>query len=171
MGTFNFYEQAIVAAAKNKQTNCFPIVSLEFYSDAFLETKQTCYDSNRLMKLASLNQWQNFNYDLLIKLQEVIIIVTTPQLEIIFASSQMVKMNGYTEVEVLGKTPKLFQGEKTSKTISNEIRVAIQNERAFEKTVLNYKKDGSLYKCHISALPMFNSKGTVSHFIAFEKTV
>jgi hypothetical protein len=43
------------------------------------------------------------------------------------------------------------------------------NKEPFEKKVLNYKKNGETYQCLIKGYPVFNSKGDVSHFIAFEK--
>jgi predicted Zn-dependent protease len=49
------------------------------------------------------------------------------------------------------------------------LRQAILNKVPFEKNVINYCKDGSLYKCHIKGFPIFNNKGEVTNFIAFEK--
>jgi hypothetical protein len=63
----------------------------------------------------------------------------------------------------------MFHGEETDLEVSNEIRLAIQNKEPFEKRVLNYKKNGETYQCLIKGYPVFNSKGDVSHFIAFEK--
>ena len=78
-------------------------------------------------------------------------------------------MNGYVEAEVLGKRPKMFQGEATNQITSNEIRRAISDQQPFEKTVMNYKKNGDVYACLIKGFPVFNSKGQLSHYIAFEK--
>ena len=49
-----------------------------------------------------------------------------------------------------------------------EIKEAIQQRIPFEKTIENYRKDGRTYKCKINAHPVFNLKGQLSHFIAFE---
>jgi hypothetical protein len=63
----------------------------------------------------------------------------------------------------------MFQGQKTSEITSSEIRLAIELKQPFEKTVLNYKKNGDTYLCLIKGFPVFNTKGDVTHFIAFEK--
>jgi hypothetical protein len=81
----------------------------------------------------------------------------------------MIKMNGYVEAEVLGKNPKIFQGNATDLTVSSEIRTAISLQQPFEKTVMNYKKNGDVYACLIKGFPVFNTKGQLSHYIAFEK--
>ena len=78
-------------------------------------------------------------------------------------------MNGYREEEILGNSPKMFHGEATCQTVSKEIRNAIELQVPFEKTVLNYKKNGETYLCLIKGFPIFDSKGKLSHFIAFEK--
>ncbi|WP_228526582.1 MULTISPECIES: PAS domain-containing protein [unclassified Flavobacterium] len=78
-------------------------------------------------------------------------------------------MTGYRESEVLGKTPKMFQGPATCKTALKEIREAIELKIPFEKIIQNYKKDGRIYKCNIRGVPVFNLKGELSHFVAFEK--
>jgi hypothetical protein len=46
--------------------------------------------------------------------------------------------------------------------------MAIQLQVPFEKTIENYKKDGEIYKCKIDSVPIFNLKGELSHYIAFE---
>jgi hypothetical protein len=63
----------------------------------------------------------------------------------------------------------MFHGAGTDQTTSREIRTAIELRVSFEKTVLNYKKNGETYLCVIKGFPIFNKKGDLSHFIAFEK--
>jgi hypothetical protein len=36
---------------------------------------------------------------------------------------------------------------------------------------VNYNKNGEIYICLIKGFPVFNIKGKLSHFIAFEKAV
>jgi PAS domain S-box-containing protein len=100
---------------------------------------------------------------------EEVVIVTDSKLEIVFASHNMTKMNGYVEEEVIGRSPKMFQGNASSRVTSSEIREAIQLQQPFEKTVVNYNKNGEIYICLIKGFPVFNVKGKLSHFIAFEK--
>ena len=95
--------------------------------------------------------------------------MTDVKLKIVFASHNIVNMNGYCEEEVLGKSPKMFQGEATNATTSSEIRKAIVEQKPFEKTVMNYKKNGDVYACIIKGYPVFNNKGELIHYIAFEK--
>jgi PAS domain S-box-containing protein len=79
----------------------------------------------------------------------------------------MTKMNGYVEEEVIGRSPKMFQGHSSVLT-SSKIRT-IQLQQPFEQTVVNYNKNGEIYICLIKGFPVFNIKGKLSHFIAFER--
>ena len=119
--------------------------------------------------IAFKNKWVQSDWDLKNTPQDEVIIVTDVKLKIVFASHNIVNMNGYHEEEVLGKSPKMFQGEATDGTTSSEISKAILEQKPFEKTVMNYKKNGDVYACIIKGYPVFNNKGELIHYIAFEK--
>lgn len=80
-------------------------------------------------------------------------------------------MNGYTQQEVMGKSPKIFQGEKTENEVRVSISMAVKIKKSFTAILTNYKKDGSVYRCSIEAFPVLNKKNIVTHFIAFENTI
>jgi PAS domain S-box-containing protein len=97
------------------------------------------------------------------------ILVTNAHFEIVFASENIIKMNGYRPEEVMGKSPKIFQGKLTDEVSRNNIRKAILHRLPFKEIILNYKKNGSTYLCEIEAYPKFDAKGNLLHYIAFEK--
>ncbi|MBC7495080.1 MAG: PAS domain-containing protein, partial [Flavobacterium sp.] len=100
-----------------------------------------------------------------------VIVLTDVNLKIVFASKNMVAMNGYLPSEVIGQHPKMFQGEATNSNVSKIIGNAVKNQLPFKEVVINYCKDGSLYKCEIKGFPIFDSSGKLRNFIAFEKMV
>ena len=106
-----------------------------------------------------------------VPLDETIIVVTDVNLKIVFASKNIIKMNGYLPSEVIGKHPKIFQGEATNLETSKQIGLAIKNQKPFKQVITNYCKDGSLYKCEIQGFPVFDKSGVLINFIAFEKMV
>lgn len=97
-----------------------------------------------------------------------VIIITDTKLNIIYATENMFAMNGYKQIEVIGKSPTMFQGDKTQMVERKQIQMAIDKQQQFESTIINYKKDGSIYKCHIEGYPIFNKKGNLVNFIALE---
>lgn len=169
MGNFKQYEEAAAKYASGLSIKTAPVFSWDFHQELLKELKDSFLDLNSLMRISSKNHWDCKNFDLRAWLKEEVVIVTDSQLRIVFASKNIVKMNGYDKKEVVGKSPKMFQGVKTNQITSKEIRAAIELQQPFEKTVLNYKKNGETYLCLIKGFPIFDTKGNLSHFIAFEK--
>lgn len=169
MNNFRQYENAIAMYHNGLNVKTAPVYCWDFHNDFLTAVKNFFLDLNKLNSIASQNKWIRNNWDLKNSLKEEVIIVTDPKLKIVFASHNIEKMNGYVEAEVLGKSPKMFQGEATNHITSNEIRMAILDQQPFEKVVMNYKKNGEVYACLIKGYPVFNIKGELSHYIAFEK--
>ncbi|MFV8368952.1 PAS domain-containing protein [Flavobacterium sp. LB2R40] len=163
------YEDAIALYHNSLSVKTVPVYCWDFHNNFLTAVKNFFLDINKLNSIASQNRWIHNNWDLRNSLKEEVIIVTDAKFKIVFASHNIEKMNGYVEAEVLGKSPKMFQGKATNLTISNEIRKAIADQEPFEKMVMNYKKNGDIYACLIKGFPVFNIKGQLSHYIAFEK--
>ena len=169
MNNFKQYEDAIALYHNGLNVKTVPIFCWDFHNEFLNEVKSFFLDLNKFNSISSKNKWVQNNWDLKNSLKDEVVIVTDARLRIVFASHNIVKMNGYVEDEVLGKSPKMFQGEATNHITSNEIRIAILDQQPFEKVVMNYKKNGEVYACLIKGYPVFNSKGELSHYIAFEK--
>jgi PAS domain S-box-containing protein len=169
MNNFRQYEDAIAMYHNGLNVKTPPIFCWDFHNEFLTAVKSFFQDLNKLNSIASQNKWIQNNWDIKNSLKEEVIIVTDAKLKIDFASHNIVKMNGYVEADVLGKSPKMFQGEATNQITSNEIRKAIVDQQPFEKIVMNYKKNGEVYACLIKGFPVFNVKGDLSHYIAFEK--
>ncbi|TDD78350.1 PAS domain-containing protein [Flavobacterium caseinilyticum] len=169
MNNLRQYEDAIALYHNSLNIKTVPVYSWDFHNNFLTAVKKLFLDINKLNSIASKNRWIQNDWDFKNSLKEEVIIVTDNKLRIVFASHNIEKMNGYVEHEILGKSPKMFQGEATNHITSNEIRIAILEQQPFEKVVMNYKKNGDVYACLIKGYPVFNIKGELSHYIAFEK--
>jgi PAS domain S-box-containing protein len=149
--------------------NAVPLISWEFRGTFHTEIKNIVLDAHKISSLSQGQNWKKNSWDFKSKLKEKVIIITDGKQNIVFASHNMHKMNGYFEKEVLGKSPKMFQGNETIVETSREIRDAIALQIPFSKQVLNYKKNGETYYCNIDGFPIFNKKGELVNFIAFEE--
>ncbi|GEP49888.1 hypothetical protein FNO01nite_05600 [Flavobacterium noncentrifugens] len=167
MKNFSDYDNAVADYYKKSVMNPVPVLSWEFQQQFTNALNSVHADAKRLEKLAKKFHW-NLNFDFELKLQQQTILVTDASLSIIFASENMIRMNGYRESEVLGKSPKMFQGRDTDSEASKAIRMAVQNQQPFENNILNYRKSGTTYNCHIQGFPVFSKEGKLCHFIAFE---
>lgn len=151
------------------QRNSVPILAWDFHYEYVNELKALTADLKKVSQISNRFTWDEKQLNIKERLKEEVVVVTDLNLTIVFASSGIKEMTGYKEDEVLGKTPKMFQGPETSKKTLNEIRKAVKLQIPFEKTLDNYRKNGQTYKCKINAFPVYNRKGILTHFIAFEK--
>lgn len=151
--------------------NSVPILAWDFHYEYLNELKAIFSDLKKVNKISNQFTWNEKNLEIEQRIKEEVVLITDLDLKIVFASNGIKRMTGYKEEEVLGKTPKMFQGPETSKTVLKEIREAIKLQVPFEKTIQNYRKNGRTYKCKIEGNPVFNLKGQLTHFIAFEKEV
>lgn len=163
------YDNGMAVYFNRLKIKPMPLHSWDFYGSFFQSLSYALTDTKRLHTMATDYQW-NLEVDVKKELEnDTVIIVTDARLQIVFSSQNMIKMNGYKEEEVIGKSPKMFQGKDTSKEVAAEIREAITNKVSFEKKILNYCKNGEPYYCWIKGFPIFNTEGQLSHFIALEK--
>lgn len=166
------YDYAANKFYSSVNINSLPLNSWDLYASFFQSICKSYNDINVLTELAKDKNWsyaERFRKELIEK--NTVIVVTDLQLRIVYATQNISTMNGYQPSEVLGKTPKMFQGVDTCKETSMLVRKAVQNKQPFETTILNYRKDGATYKCWIKGEPVFNTSGEVVNFIAYEKEV
>ncbi len=151
------------------QRNSVPILAWDFHYEYINELKALTVDLKRLNEISNQFTWNEEKLNIQERIKQEVVVITDLELKIVFASSGIKKMTGFKEEEILGKTPKMFQGPATSKKDLKEIREAIKKRVSFVKTIENYRKNGNTYKCKIDASLVYNLKGELSHFMAFEK--
>jgi PAS domain S-box-containing protein len=172
MKELEHYDIAAQKFYATQQINSLPLISSDVSGEFFKRVCDGSKDIAILNHIAKAHHWAslpNMNEALICNRQ--VIVLTDAQLRIVHASHNIEEMNGYSAAEVIGKSPKMFQGEATCKETTKNISRAVRNNHSFEAVVLNYRKDGTPYNCWIKADPIFDESGTVVHFIAYEKEV
>ena len=169
MDTVNNYGDSFAEFYANLTCNSIPILCWDFHYESINELKIFSSDIKKIKRISTHFKWNDVDLNIKERLMNEVVVITNAEQRIIFASDGISKMTGYKEIEVIGKSPKMFQGPETSTVVLNEIRTAIKKQMPFDQTVLNYKKNGETYNCIIHGFPVFNLKGQLSHFIAFEK--
>ena len=80
-------------------------------------------------------------------------------------------MTGYTKQEVLGKTPRILQGEKTDRSILERLKRRLIEGQAFFGHTINYRKDGSEFINQWDIHPLMNAQGEVTHWVSYQRDV
>ncbi|OYU82321.1 MAG: histidine kinase [Flavobacterium sp. BFFFF1] len=162
------YDEIAAQFSESRKQPRLPLVSWDIFAFHLQQTNATESDLHQLKSLADKNRWV-FDFGELRDIEhDTTIVVTDPNVRIVFSTSNVVAMTGYEAKELIGQSPKMLQGEGTSGNTKATIREAVANLKPFEGIIVNYRKDGTPYDCKVRSFPIFNSKGVLSHFIAFE---
>jgi len=101
-------------------------------------------------------------------------IVTDPRQDddpIVFANGAFFDLTGYTREEVMGRNCRFLQGAQTDRATVDEIRKALQEERAVAVDILNYKKDGTPFWNALFTGPIFDQEGKLLYHFASQMDV
>jgi PAS domain S-box-containing protein len=147
-----------------------PLLCWDVFLMELLKQRIITNDLNSLFKISKNRQWHKPSVSVADKLrfENKVVIVTDTFLNIQFVTDNMYSMNGYKSSEVIGRSPKMFQGEDSEIESMFIIRNAIKNMMPFKTIITNYRKNGSIYNCHIEGYPIFNIKGELVNYVAIE---
>jgi PAS domain S-box-containing protein len=104
------------------------------------------------------------------------IVITDAQLDlpgpkIIFINPAFTQMTGYPAAEVIGKTPRMFQGPRTDKAVLRRLRQNLERGEVFVGEAVNYHRDGTEFDLEWHVAPLRNTDGKVAHFVAVERDI
>ena len=102
------------------------------------------------------------------------VLITQPDLKeptIIYANEAVSRISGYNQDELIGKTPRILQGEGTSREELDRLKDTLSKGKTFNGELLNYTKDGDAYWLDISITPTRNQNGEITHFTAIERNI
>ena len=107
---------------------------------------------------------------------EEAVIITDSQLDppgphIEYVNPAFTEMTGYTEEEVLGRAPRLLQGEATDRDVLLGVRRQLNAGQASKAEVVNYRKDGTPYDVQWSISPVRGEDGTIQHWVSVQRDV
>jgi PAS domain S-box-containing protein len=94
-----------------------------------------------------------------------------PGPEILFVNPAFTQMTGYSQKEVLHKTPRVLQGSKTNREMLKQLRESLSQGRVFSGETVNYRKDGSEYFVEWDIAPVHGTDGHIAYFISVQRNV
>ncbi len=104
------------------------------------------------------------------------IMVTGPDMEapgptILYVNPAFERMTGWRAAEVVGRSPRLLQGEETDLTVFVAMRRALARTERWEGRAVNYRKDGTKFVMEWSITPVTDASGRPTHFVAVQRDV
>lgn len=144
---------------------CWDIFSI--YLNVLNQRSNNQEDIQYLLGLKSIYEWDADFLTILDSYYDALVL-TDSSIQIQWVNDGFHEMTGYENSEVIGRSPKMLQGEKTSKSSRSFIREKLSGTRPFNTEVINYRKNGEEYLCQVTIHPLLNMEGNVSHFLALE---
>ena len=104
------------------------------------------------------------------------ILITGPDLDppgptIEYVNPAFTRMTGYSRDEVVGRTPRILQGPKTSRDLLDRLRSDLATSGQFFGQTINYRKDGSEYSAEWKISALMNSENRVEKWVAIQRDV
>ncbi len=90
---------------------------------------------------------------------------------IVFVNQAFTHMSGYMYDDVIGKSPRIFFGEKSDPVAIEKLTQSILLKQECEVELISYKKSGEEYWVRFSMVPVFNSEKEHTHWISIQRDV
>jgi len=104
------------------------------------------------------------------------VVITTPFLggehpKILYVNEAFTQMSGYEKDEIIGKTPRILQGEKTDREVLDRLKECLINEEYFEGKAINYTKEGREYWVEWNISPVYDKEKNLIAFLSLQKDI
>ena len=94
-----------------------------------------------------------------------------PGPRIVDVSQAFERLTGYARDEVIGRTPRMFQGPATDRAVLDEVRRSLEAGQKSTSQTINYRKDGTPYHLEWSIAPVRDRHGTPTHWLSLQRDV
>ena len=93
-------------------------------------------------------------------------LITDPNGKILKVNKAFENITGYTELEVIGKTPNILKSGKHSDEFYRDMWQALHTEGRWSGEVFNKRKNGEIYPERLSITAIKDNEGITTHYIA-----
>lgn len=114
--------------------------------------------------------------DIVDSAQDVILITEASPLQepgprIVYANSAFTRLTGFSEQDVVGKSPRILQRSDADPAVRARISAALGAGQAIREVIYNYSKTGEGYWLDMHIVPLKNPQGEVAYFAAIERDI
>lgn len=90
---------------------------------------------------------------------------------ILYVNAAFERMSGYQSDELVGRSPGMLLGEKTSLAARRLLAQAMRKGRRQKVAMINYRKSGEPFRCEIDLFPITDETGVLVRAVALEREV
>lgn len=92
-----------------------------------------------------------------------------PGPQIVYANAAFERMTGFAAAEIIGRTPRILQGEGTDRAALDTIRAALNRWEPVRIELRNYRKDGTPFWVELSIVPVADATGWFTHWVSVQR--
>lgn len=89
----------------------------------------------------------------------------------VYVNEAVERLTGYSAAELLGRSPKIFQGDLTDRATLHRVRAALEGLEPIQVEVVNYTKSGQPYWVEMSISPVLGEDGKPRYFISVQRDI
>jgi PAS domain S-box-containing protein len=101
----------------------------------------------------------------------VMITTAEPGYPVVYVNDAFAEITGYGPEEIVGQSPAILQGPKTSRAELDRLNQALSEGRLFHGEAINYRKDRSEFVMEWKIVPIKNENEETSHYLALQRDV
>jgi PAS domain S-box-containing protein len=119
-------------------------------------------------------QWSKLLESVVINTSDGVLITDAspyPGPYIVYVNEAMLKMSGYKEKDLIGKSPSIFHGSDTNQPELEILVKAIKEETECTLELKNYTRDGKHFDVSVTICPVYDSKKQLSNWISIHRDV
>ena len=94
-----------------------------------------------------------------------------PGPRIVYANAAFETITGYSEAEVLDRTPRLLQGPETERAVLDDLRAHLEAGMPWEGRTINYRKDGTPFILEWTVSPVRDEASEIEYWVAVQRDV
>ncbi len=91
--------------------------------------------------------------------------------KIVFVNQAFVRLTGYSQVEVMGRTPELLQGPNTQRNALTRINHALGHSLPVRAELICYKKNGETFWLELNIVPVNYQNRGLTHWVAVGRDI
>jgi len=90
---------------------------------------------------------------------------------VLYVNSAFERMTGWSKSEIIGRSPRLLQGEATDHTVFQSLHPTLIAGRVWKGRTINYRRTGEPFLLEWSISPAMGFDGRISHYVAVQRDV
>jgi len=99
------------------------------------------------------------------------VVITDTNDVIQWVNSAFTHLTGYSETDVIGKTPKILRSDRHDASYYKSMHEIPHAGKIWKGEVINKRKDGSEYFEEQTITPVYDQNGAISHFVAIKHDI